>query len=332
MEIPTIKHGIVSKIDEYHENQKDEQRYHLGCSQVGKTCDREIWLKFRWAVQESFSGRIKRLFRRGQNEENTVVSDLRAVGVDVRETGRNQRRIDFGSHVSGSIDGVILSGVPEAPNKTHVLEIKTSSKKLFDDVEKSGVMVSKPEHYVQMQLYMLGTGIDRALYIVVCKDDDRMYAERVRFDKKFAEAAIERAKRIALSESIPAPLSTNATWYQCKMCACHEFCHVTKKTTQVNCRTCAHSTPLADSTWHCGVHNAIIPNDAQIAGCQAHVVHPDLLPWKLDQDKSTETTAAYDVNGSIVFNGMDGIDSKTFLYADNLEVINVASIFKGKIC
>ena len=47
------------------------------------------------------------------------MSDLRAIGLDVRGAGKQQARVDFGAHVSGSIDGIIESGVPGAKNKSH---------------------------------------------------------------------------------------------------------------------------------------------------------------------------------------------------------------------
>jgi hypothetical protein len=70
-------------------------------------------------VQPEFSGRILRLFRRGQNEEATIISDLRAIGLDVRKVSA-QHRVDFGSHVSGSLDAIVDGGVPEAPKSKHI--------------------------------------------------------------------------------------------------------------------------------------------------------------------------------------------------------------------
>jgi hypothetical protein len=247
-----------------------------------------MWLSFRWAVQEKFKGRILRLFRRGHQEEKNIIYDLRLAGLDVEAPTGGQARVSFGSHVSGSIDAIINSGVPEAPKKRHVAEFKTHSLKSFNDVEKKGVKESKPQHYAQMQGYMHGTGIDRALYVAICKDDDRMYTERVRYDKAFAEKLIEKGKRIALSDRMPEPISTDPSWYHCKFCPAHEFCHETKTTKHVNCRTCAHVTAMPDSTWRCEHHDANdIPVDFQHTGCPSHVLHPDLVPWKRKPDTST---------------------------------------------
>jgi hypothetical protein len=317
MKIPESDHSIQSLIDKHHEAKAEVPRPHLGASTLGHVCDRWLWLSFRWAVQPEFSGRILRLFRRGHQEEANIISDLRAIGLDVRKVS-SQHRVDFGSHVSGSLDAIIDSGVPEAPKTKHVAEFKTHSKKSFDALVKDGVEKSKPEHFVQMQVYMAGTGLDRALYLAVCKDDDRIHTERVKLDKDVADRAVRRGHYIALSDRMPEPISTDASWYQCKFCDAHEFCHESKTTKHVNCRTCAMATPLSDSTWHCGKWDDVIPVDAQRNGCDGHVLHPDLVPWQR-KDGPNEFTAVYEINGTTVANGdpeQEGVFSSKELLAN----------------
>jgi len=301
MKIPESEHNIESLIDKHHEGQAEVPRSHLGASTLGHPCDRWLWLSFRWAVQPSFPGRILRLFRRGREEEVNIINDLRAIGMDVRKVS-SQHRVDFGSHVSGSLDAIIDSGVPEAPKAKHIAEFKTASRKAFDDLVKQGVEKSKPEHFIQMQVYMSGTNIDRALYLTVCKDDDRIHTERVKYDKAVATKAIERGKRIALADRMPEPISSDPSWYQCKFCDGHSMCFGDKTTKHVNCRTCAHATALQDSTWHCARWDAVIPLDTQKEGCESHVLHPDLVPWKR-KDGPDEWTAVYEINGVDLANG-----------------------------
>jgi len=257
MKLPEPIHTISSLIDQYHESQAEKPRPHMGCSLLGHHCDRWLWLSFRWAVREQFEGRILRLFRRGQMEEDTIIRDLRAIGIDIRS---NQQRV----------------------NLRHVAEFKTHSKKSFDDIVRDGVEKSKPMHWVQMQVYMHGTNIDRALYLAVCKDDDRIYTERVRYDRAVAEKYIARGQRLALEDRIPPPISTDPTWYQCRFCPAHSFCHKGAPTKYANCRTCAHSTAMPDSTWRCERHEADnIPVDFQHQGCDDHILHPDMVPWPM---------------------------------------------------
>jgi hypothetical protein len=332
MKIPDRENTIENLIDKSHENRPSKPRPHMGVSMLGSACERWMWLSFRWAVQPKFPGRILRLFRRGHQEEENIIKDLRAIGVMVKPV-ETQDGVNFGCHVSGSIDAVIEGGVPEAPHKRHIGEFKTHSLKSFNDVEAKGVQKSKHEHYAQMQVYMHGTGIDRALYVAVCKDNDRIYTERVRYDKEFAEKLVARGQRIALSECMPPPISTDPSWFQCKFCDAHSFCHETKLTQHVNCRTCAHSTPKDDSTWRCEAWETDnIAVEYQHEGCGLHVLHPDLVPWPM-KNSDKEWIAVYEINGQEVRNGEGEFSSQELIDnakgCVNITVQNIKKIWPG---
>ena len=314
--IPEAKNSTVSAINQLHQDKPDGPRPHLGASLLGHPCHRYLWLSFRWVAREKFSGRMLRLFRRGQNEEAIVVDDLRGIGcvVDAEEDGK-QYRVDFGNHVSGSMDGIVQSGLPEAEKSPHVLEIKTHSLKSFKDVSTKGVQTSKPQHYAQMQVYMLGTGIHRALYFAVCKNDDALHVERIKFDKEAAQAYVDRGHWIVSSDRMPEPISADGSWYQCKFCSAHDLCHGSKtiKAQDVSCRTCAHSTAEKDGTWSCARWGVEIPSlDAQVSGCDDHVIHPDLVPWQM-KTSDDGLTATYTIEGNPVKNGAGGMLSTDIL-------------------
>ena len=283
--------SITEQIDAYHASQIDEPRPHMGASGLGHACDRYIWLNFRWAVQPKFIGRIKRLFRRGQLEEATIIKDLEAIGMRVTDT---QRRVSFAYGVSGSIDGI--------GNGDTLLEFKTHNKKSFDDLEANGLQKSKPMHYTQMQVYMRGTTLTKGLYVAVCKDDDRIYTEDVAYDQTHAEKAIGRGIRLAMDDYLPPPISTDATWYQCKMCDAHSFCHKTKLVEHVNCRTCANVTPQKNGDMYCSRWGDAVPIPSQRIGCDSHVLHPDLVPWQRI-DGPNEWTAIYLIDKAQIANG-----------------------------
>ena len=305
MQVPPAQHGLIALIDKSHAEAAGPPRPHLGASVLGHPCDRWLWLSFRWAVVERHEGRTLRLFRRGQREEETILEDLQRAGVTIVDT---QTRAHLGGHVSGSLDAIVR-GVPEAPTKLHVAEFKTHNTKSFVALEKDGVQKTKPVHWVQMQVYMHATDIDRALYVAICKDDDRYYVERVRYDREAAEAAVTRGRRISEADRMPEPVAgASAAWYQCKMCPGRHFCHVQSLTDQVNCRTCAHSTARPDGTWHCAAWDSEIPVEAQRVGCERHVIHPDLTPWQVEPSEDG-LTAIYVIDGQRVRNGEGGIAS-----------------------
>lgn len=262
----------------------NKPRSHLGASTIGHPCERKLWMDFRWIMREDFNGRILRLFRRGQDEEAPLIKDLRAAGLKIDAVNPTTKK-QFGfsdGFFAGSCDGIILSGVPEAPTKKHVFEAKTHSLKSYKDVEKNGVEKSKPMHYVQMQVYMGAFGIDRALYVAVCKDDDQIYTERVRYDASVFEWANTRAQRIIASDRMPEPLSADPSWHECKYCSAYAVCHKGSIAQDVHCRTCSNVTFQRDGKVHCAKWDCEVPDvDAQMAGCDGHILHPDLVPWAM---------------------------------------------------
>lgn len=288
--IPDPINTISSQIYAAYESEQEPPRPHMGASQLGHPCDRWLWLQFRHAVVEKFPGRMLLLFNRGHLEESRVVAHLHKIGARTFYTGANQLRFDFGSHVKGSCDGLV-ENLPIAPKTRAILEVKTHSDKSFKELQEKGVAAAKPMHWIQCCVYGYGANLDRALYFAVNKNTDEIYTEWLHLDKDIAEKALERGKRIALSDRMPEPLSTNPSWYQCKFCPAHSMCHKAEPTKQVNCRTCAWSTAKEDGTWRCEKHEADdIPVEFQRIGCDDHVLHMDLVPWKnIDNDNDTAT-------------------------------------------
>lgn len=297
--------NLQQHIDTWHESRGEGPRFHIGASILGHPCDRWIWLSFRWAVKENVPGRILRLFRRGKREEETIAEDLRGAGIVIHHCGDEaQCRVDFGCHVSGSVDGIIESGVPGAEKTRHVAEFKTHSLKSFRELQTKGVRAAKEQHWCQMQVYMLGTGIERALYVAVCKDNDEIYAERVYFDEAAAGRLVRRGQSLALEERIPAPLSSDPAWWQCKYCPAYSFCFKTRCSQEINCRTCCHVTPKENGTFTCALDNGeTIPQSLQVMGCERHVMHPDLVPWTWKGGTPNGKCAIYEWRGQTVANG-----------------------------
>ena len=84
--VPKPKNTVATLIDQWWEQQEEAPRPHLGASLLGHPCERWLWLSFRWAVRERFSGRMLRLFNRGQREEGSIVKNLRRIGIEIHST------------------------------------------------------------------------------------------------------------------------------------------------------------------------------------------------------------------------------------------------------
>ena len=301
---------VAAAIDAAHEAREASApiRWHMGVSTLGQECDRRLWYSFRWISREKFSGRMLRLFRRGHLEEDQLIADLQAIGVVV---SGQQTRLEFGKHVAGSIDGIAESGVPGAEKTRHLLEFKTHNKKSFDELEKNGVKIAKKQHWIQMQVYMHGLGLERALYIAVCKDDDRLHTERVYYNKDDAERYIIRGQQIALLDEPPARLSEKPEFFGCKFCSAWDQCHGSRMLAveDVHCRSCAHSTATEAGTWTCGLaDNQVIPLEFQRKGCDQHVINPHLVAWPFEGSAENGSVAIFEIDGKPVANGAPDAD------------------------
>jgi hypothetical protein len=281
----------------YEERHEEAERTYLGMSILGDDCERKLWYGFRWAYEpEKFEGRMLRLFQTGHREEARIIDDLKAIGVVFEELADGeQHAVSFaGGHGGGHLDGIIASGVPEAPKARHVFEAKTHNTKSFAKLLKEGVAKAKPMHAAQMQGYMHLTGVDRALYVAVEKDSDSIHVERVHRDPIQGAQLMAKAERIVAADLPPAKLHDDPDAkmaFACRWCPKLAGCHQGAWPRR-HCRTCLHATPRQDGagTWWCDRHGRALSTDDQRSGCGAHLYIPALVPGQqVDADPAAET-------------------------------------------
>lgn len=278
--VPPPVHSLAAEIYRWHQaNADDGLRPHLGASLIGHPCSRYLWLSFRWVMAPGFDGRILRLFARGQREEAIIVEELRGIGAEVSECQANgdQWRVSAcGGHFGGSLDGCV-KGLPGGSSTNfELLEFKTHNAKSFKDLSEKGVQVSKPQHWAQMQAYLHLTGMTRANYIAVNKDTEALYHERVAVDPDAGPQLIKRAESVIFAQEPPPGISSDPSWYECRLCNYHSFCHG-QEAPLVNCRTCAHVTPDPQGGWKCERFGHWLTISAQKEACAQHRYIPALL-------------------------------------------------------
>lgn len=301
---------------------EDGFREHLGASLIGGSCNRKLWYSFHWATKVTHDPRVLRLFQRGHDEEARITKLLRDAGIKVMtvdpSTGEQFRFKD--GHFGGSMDGACVQ-VPEAYKTWHVLEYKTHGIKSYNKLESEGVQKSKPEHYAQMQVYMLKMELTRALYVAVCKDDDRMHMERIDIDKEFAQSMVDKAQWIISLPTPPDGVSTDASWFECKFCDHQATCH--KDTAPVpTCRSCSHSTATRDGEWMCekGLGIALTAQDQKEA-CTDHVYIPILLKNWAEPVDASACHVEYKTEHGTIINGSGGFSSQEIYACKNKTVL-----------
>lgn len=275
--IPPPRASTVAAIYRAYEA-ANEQYDSLGISvgEIGNECDRALYYGLRWCSQpEEIDGRKLSIFRTGDRWEEVLVSDLERIGVEVFDQQDRIRLVD--GHVRGKCDGKAL-GIPEAKKTIHLCEFKSSNDKNFKEIVKKGCKVAKPTHYGQCQIGMYAFGLTRCLYLVVNKNDDARYAERLELDTEWCIRQLARCERIIFNDEPPPRLSEDPEFFKCRFCRHHQVCHEGAMP-RVSCRTCIHSQPErgGDGAWSCARWAKPLAVDEQKAACPAHLYLPSLI-------------------------------------------------------
>lgn len=279
--IPQPLHGTAQAIYAHHAARvaSEAPRSYLGWSEIGGPCDRALWYSFRWAGRAPVEGRLARLFQTGHLEEDRVLAELRAIGCEVHDRDENGQQFgvsSVGGHLRGHADAVVL-GLPEASKTWHLVDVKSIKSKKLDELIKRGLREMYPKYYGQGQGYMGHLGLERAAFIFSCKDDDRIHVERFEFDRAEFDRLEARGRRIIESATPPQRLSDDPAWFECKFCDFRAICHG-QDVPAVNCRTCAHSTPVMageSGAWACEAGQPGIKTPMR--ECPVHLYIPGLL-------------------------------------------------------
>lgn len=332
--IPQPMVGVVQAIYGLHEvrNAAEKPRGYLGWSEIGTECDRALWYGFRQVGRKAFDGRMLRLFDTGHREEARILQELRDLGYEVWDrdpsTGGQIGVSSVGGHFRGHVDAIVR-GLPEAPKTPHLVDVKTIKAKKFDELLKKGMRALYPKYWAQAHGYMGKLDLERAAFIFVCKDDDRLHVERFPFDQIEFVKYEARAARIIEACTPPQRLSDDPAWFGCKFCDFHEVCHGAKAPA-ANCRTCAHATPRTDfedsGAWACEVGKPGIQQPTVAHACHRFI--PVLLEKfgePIDADASSVTYQAR--NGRTFVNGpAPGFSSAEIACAGSVDVLTNADV------
>lgn len=272
---------VLPYMSDAYSTAEDGVRSHLGASVIGQECARATAYGWLWANVNPPRGRkgeeaptaharMLRLWNRGHLEEGRLIAALLAARVEVYPqdtTGKQYRVSAHGGHFGGSSDGVAV-GIPDLPvGIPCLLEFKTHSDKSFAEL-RNGVEVAKPQHYVQMQIYMGKLGLQYALYLATNKNDDTLHAEIVTYRGSVSEAYLDLARSIIYDTALPNRLpNASPAYFHCKhMCDHTATCFKTYAPRR-SCRTCENVQFMEDGTVQCNIDAHVLTKDAQVAGC-----------------------------------------------------------------
>jgi hypothetical protein len=232
---------LLAAVDNKKSRGFESRRKYVGGSAIGGDCLRAVWYDFRHYPKKPFPPRILRIFERGHSIEAAVVADLKATpGIAVLERDpltHNQFHVEaFGGHSQGNFDGIIRSDMLPSTDGPYG----------FKKVQEVGVYKAHPKYYTQMQNYMHrthdkdyeGIVLNKALFLVECKNTSHRYSEEIAYDPLFAMGVDSDIKSVVEATEPPDRIASTPEWWKCKFCDFHASCWNTADETRDSCRQC----------------------------------------------------------------------------------------------
>lgn len=268
-ELQELKAKIEDGLEEWSvKTYPSELRNHLGISEIGKNCSRQMFYKFRWMFIEEFNGRMRRLFQYGHDSEARYINYLEGIGCKVYRFDTNGKQFRVSGvmgHYGGSCDGVVIT--PWYPNIPFICEFKSHNYKSFSNYLDKKVQKAKPQHFDQMCGYGEKMQIEYGLYFPENKNDSDIQVEVIKLDWQRAKQLELKAQDIILAKEPPAKISDNPAFIDCRLCAAKGICH-NGEIPLKNCRSCKNSSPIQDAQWQCNLCSMIIPSEVIKIGCE----------------------------------------------------------------
>jgi hypothetical protein len=263
---------------ETHTARPAKYSWRIKPSKLNGECVAEIWYGFRWVSRSPIEGQSARRMDRGTDRENSLVRYLRQAGwvvydIDPSKEGKKFNQWNFTAldgHVSAYLDGKMhhkeFFGGAEV-----LLELKTMAKGRFGRLfSKRSLMVTEPEYYGQIQIYMDGYNLDYCVFFAECQDTQEIYVEVVRRDPLLASRLLMVAETIKNSRVRPSRVAQSPTYHKCKSCEFLNVCHYDANVDR-NCRSCVNAIAAQGGKFYCDKWKAFIPGEKEIlAACPHH--------------------------------------------------------------
>jgi len=176
---------IIQTIDRYLQNQ-DRAKRAIGCfhpSSLHKSAKELYRIYFDGDADRSFPPRVLRIFDNGHCVHRRIQKYLAEVGI-LKQTEVPVENEEY--NIVGTCDGIIEIG-----SKQGVLEIKSMNSTQFYSTYQP-----KPEHLIQINVYMFCLGIPRGCLLYECKNDQELKEFYLKQDNVILMPILEKIRYV----------------------------------------------------------------------------------------------------------------------------------------
>jgi hypothetical protein len=176
---------IIETIDSYLKTRPKDKRtkncFHP--SSLHKSAKKLYHLYLEGDNNQEFEPRIKRIFDNGHGVHERLQTYLENPGILLQaEVQVESKEYEITGHTDGILE---INGVKG------ILEIKSMNANTF-----YSTYDPKPEHLIQVNIYMFCTGIERACLLYECKDDQALKEFYVKQDEAILDPTLDKIRYV----------------------------------------------------------------------------------------------------------------------------------------
>ena len=177
-------------------------------SMLGNNCDRYLYLAYQGRLStQTITGKTSRIFDNGSHLEIRMKIYFERMGVFLAA----EQSVKLANpNISGRYDFLIS----HIKHGRVIVELKSINDKGFQAL----IEAPKPEHAVQLQIYLNLSGIDNGIVLYENKNDQELKAFKLAKDTKIWDNIIERCIRIQNMLPLDVPSNCTGDYF----CSCKE--------------------------------------------------------------------------------------------------------------
>ena len=176
---------LISAIDRYLQSRPRDERA-IRCfhpSSLHKSARELYWHYLEGDNNQEFDSRVLRIFDNGHAVHARLQGYLSEIGI-LKQVEVSVENAEY--EICGHADGIL-----DIAGREGVLEIKSMNSNQF-----YSLFEPRPDHLIQLNVYMFCLGVPRGCLLYECKDDQQLKEFFVKQDEKILNPVLEKIRYV----------------------------------------------------------------------------------------------------------------------------------------
>lgn len=203
----------------------EERRNYIGASSIGRSCNRAIWYEFRGAQRPEIPPTLQRIFDTGKQLEGMILGYIELAGLSITRASAKNNFLYLEDTELPIFQGHCDAILHLTEMESVIVEIKTANNSSFNQFVNHGLIKWSESYYSQIQAYMGMSNRQKAVILVINKDNAELHHEWVHFNQAHYDNLRRKAQMISEATTEPERINKSPLFYICSRCSFKSVCH-----------------------------------------------------------------------------------------------------------